>query len=234
MNRRYGVLLGALGLAQAVLAFGIGAWGAPLIWSAASFLGMTAAYLGVGPRLLGKRENGRLAPLSTLVLLPYLLLTWSVWELQRRSSRDPVCHEITPGLWLGRRPLTGEIPEACRVVVDLTCEFPESTAAIGDRRYFVLPTLDAGTPGPEAFSKLVTEMANGGDPVYVHCALGRGRSAMFVAAVLLARGEASSAEEAEALIRAIRPSIKLAPNQRAFFRSQFAAANETPPSESSL
>lgn len=234
MNPRYGWLVGGLGAGQLALAAFSGWWAPLLVWSGISFLGVGLAYLRLGPGIFGKGVKGRLCPWRTTFFLPYLLLTWAVWELQRRSSREPLCHEIIPGLWLGRRPLPAEIPECCRLVVDLTCEFPESAAAIGDRRYLVLPTLDAGTPDPKAFKKLAREIAAGEEPVYIHCALGRGRSAMFVAAVLLARGVANSVEEAEARIRTVRPSIKLAPNQREFLHSHLGAGSDPASSESPL
>jgi hypothetical protein len=126
MNPRYGWLVGALGAGQLALAALSGWWGLLLTWSGISFLAVGLAYVWLGPCVFGKNAKGRLCPWRTALSLPYLLLTWTVWELQRRSSREALCHEIIPNLWLGRRPLPTEIPEACPVVVDLTCEFPES------------------------------------------------------------------------------------------------------------
>jgi protein-tyrosine phosphatase len=129
---------------------------------------------------------------------------------------EAVWSEVRPGLWIGRRPLGGEIPEAARLVIDLTCEFGELPAAIGDRRYVNLPTLDAGTPDAAQFRAAVREALGCEGGVYVHCALGHGRSALFVAALLMARGDADSVEDAEARIRAVRPAVRLNGLQRRF------------------
>jgi protein-tyrosine phosphatase len=51
-------------------------------------------------------------------------------------------------------------------------------------------------------------------PVYVHCAAGHGRSAMFVAALLLASGRLASVSEAEAFMREKRPEVRLSSSQR--------------------
>ena len=61
------------------------------------------------------------------MLLPYLALTWFAWHLRRLVSRQPCCHEVAPGLWLGRRPLAREVPAGVVLLVDLTAEFCAGT-----------------------------------------------------------------------------------------------------------
>ena len=51
-------------------------------------------------------------------------------------------------------------------------------------------------------------------PVLVHCALGHGRSATFVAAYLLAEGLAASLPEALDLLRRVWPGVRLSDAQR--------------------
>ena len=67
---------------------------------------------------------------AVLLLLPYLLTTWIGWHAIRRLSREACCDEVAPGVWVGRRPLPGDLPpgrgEATSplLIVDLTAEFP--------------------------------------------------------------------------------------------------------------
>jgi protein-tyrosine phosphatase len=53
---------------------------------------------------------------------------------------------------------------------------------------------------------------NGG--VYVHCAQGHGRSAMVVAAMLIRRRIAVDVDDAEMIIRSVRPGARLNTGQR--------------------
>jgi protein-tyrosine phosphatase len=52
-------------------------------------------------------------------------------------------------------------------------------------------------------------------PVYVHCAVGHGRSATFVAAYLLASGAADSPQQAIAFLKARRPGVHINSAQQA-------------------
>ena len=55
--------------------------------------------------------------------------------------------------------------------------------------------------------------------VYIHCAQGHGRTGFFACALLLRRGLAATAAEAEARVVAARPGVKLRQAQRAFLMS---------------
>ncbi|MFM7100239.1 MAG: dual specificity protein phosphatase family protein, partial [Verrucomicrobiota bacterium] len=52
-------------------------------------------------------------------------------------------------------------------------------------------------------------------PVYVHCAAGRGRSALVVAAFLLAEQRVETVGEAVEFLQRIRPEVLLVDGQRA-------------------
>jgi protein-tyrosine phosphatase len=121
-----------------------------------------------------------------------------------------------------------ELPPAVVLVADLTSEFAAARDIVrGSAAYRSLPTLDAAAPpNPRVFDDLVRALAGASAPVYVHCALGHGRSALVVAAVLVARGLANDAARAEALIKAARPGVGLNKAQRAFL-SKWCAANST-------
>ena len=70
-------------------------------------------------------------------------------------------------------------------------------------------------PEDAPFLALALEVARRRERTYVHCAVGHGRSAALVAAVLLARGRAASVDEAEAQMRQKRPRVGLGPSQKA-------------------
>ena len=60
-----------------------------------------------------------------------------------------------------------------------------------------------------------------GGPVYVHCALGHGRSALVTAAVLLRRGIVGDVRAAELHLRERRPGVRLKGVQRRLLERMF-------------
>jgi protein-tyrosine phosphatase len=204
-----------------LLAVMVGGWCWLLLWPALSFAFLAAAYAGLGHHIFGKRPNGRLAWWALLLLLPVLLLLWSLWHLQRLMSREATCNEVAPGVWLGRRAFVHELPSGVVLVVDLTAEFPCSLPIDARRDYLALPTLDAGVPDEAAFRAVLARVATTAGPVYLHCAQGHGRSAMLAAALLLQRGLATDVRQAEALLRKARPGVRLKPIQRRWLRRWF-------------
>jgi protein-tyrosine phosphatase len=203
------------GGACGVLALLLGprAWG--LVWFCTSLLVVGGAYLGPGPRVLGKRADGSLAWLPVLLLLPYFLLAWTVWHVRRALSREHCFHEVAPGLLLGRRPFAHELPPEVALVVDLTAEFPESPAVRARARYLCHPVLDTGAPDEDGLASVVSTVLAEPGSVYVHCAQGHGRASTIAAAVLLARGQHEDVPGAERHLRRVRPGVRLHPVQRA-------------------
>ncbi|NUP07350.1 MAG: hypothetical protein HOW73_14970 [Polyangiaceae bacterium] len=182
------------------------------VWPALSFGLVAIAYLRKSPSVFGKRPDGGLATVSMIVMLPYIALTWVAWRILRGASREPVAHEILPNLYLGRRPLPGELPASVTLLVDLTAELP-NVCAKEVPSYWCVPTLDGSVPTVEQFDAVVERVARHDGAVYVHCAAGRGRSASVVIAVLLRRGPWRTVVEAEAFVRS-RRRIGISPSQR--------------------
>jgi hypothetical protein len=185
-----------------------------LLWPAVSFLVVALAYAFAGPRLLGKRADGTIAPPNVAMLLPYFLFTSATWHLQRFLSREACHNQIVPGMWIGRRAFATELPATTDCVVDLTSEFVEPRAVRCGRTYICLPTLDGHATHPDRFNELVERLAPMRESIYIHCAQGHGRSAALAAAVLLRRGLAVSVDEAERILRIARPGIRLSRRQR--------------------
>jgi protein-tyrosine phosphatase len=203
-------------LAFALAALGLleGGFGYVLLWPALSFALVGAGYLGLGSRVFGKRADGSLPIWSRAVFAPYLGLAWVIWQFLRKTRVRPY-DLVAPGLYLARRLHTRELPADVELVVDLTAEFAIPAGFGGSRRYQSLPALDGHVPDEARFAALVDEVARSNAVTLVHCAAGHGRSAGFVAAVLIRRGLAADIDEAEKLIKVVRPSIRIRRSQRA-------------------
>jgi protein-tyrosine phosphatase len=225
---RYTLLFGLLGCVLAVAGL-TGGSSVLLLWPAASMLALAVAYAGLGPRVCGKQPDGRLAPWAVILLLPYLLPTWVVWHFSRLITRKSCCHEVTPGLWLGRRAFARELPPGIGLVVDLTAEFAEPRGVRSGRGYHCVPTLDATATDLAALRLAVEKVVTWPGAVYVHCAQGNGRSALLAAAVLVRRGLAPDARYAVQMLRQVRPGVRLTSVQR---RTLDRLTSEHPPDPS--
>src|SRR5215207_8961200 len=136
---KYAAVFAVLGFMLAAYAVGLGGWGWLLLWPATSFLVVAFAYAASRPELLGKRANGHIAWWAVVLHLPFFALTWGFWHGHRWTSRKPACHEVIPGVWIGRRLLPAEVPPGVTLVIDLTAEFPECRAVRTGRTYLCLP-----------------------------------------------------------------------------------------------
>jgi protein-tyrosine phosphatase len=200
-------LTGAMGCG--FLAWRIGELAWILLWPAAALTLVAAIYCTGRPELFGKTE-GIMPPAVIGVLAPYLAGAWlnSRWHTHGQASMQ----EISGGVWLGRIPRRGELARSCMAsVVDLTAELPFTGQGVV---YRVVPMLDLLTPAPDRLNAAVNaiQALHTSRPTLVCCALGYTRSATAVAAWLIASGQAPSASEAVAFIRARRPSIVVPPS----------------------
>ena len=191
---------------------------------AVAFGGVGLAYAFIGERAFLKRADGRLHPLSYVLYAPYHAMNWLSLRGFRRAGKENAFDRIAPNVYLGCRLNESDRTEVDRLnfqsVLDLTCEFG-ATPALRGLNYRCIPLLDTRAPTPEQLrdgAQWIKQHAATG-PVYVHCALGHGRSATFVAAYLLFSGQARTADEAIEHIKAIRPRIGLHPEQRAILES---------------
>jgi hypothetical protein len=191
------------------------------VWLAIDFGLLSAAYGGAGPRLLFKQRNGLRAKWAWALYAPYFLLNELTFLLYCLIGRRPPYAQVVHNLYLGRRMTSNEARRMrvlrWRAILDLAAEFEEVARLRREKFYRSLPVLDAMAPVGAELSVTVEwlekRVAEG--PVFVHCALGHGRSATVVVAYLLATGEASTVEEGIALVRSKRPGIRLNARQRA-------------------
>jgi protein-tyrosine phosphatase len=212
-HRPLGLLYLVFSAALLTLLSGLGLRAWPLGWVAVTYAIAGASYFLGRPRWMGKRPDGTFSPAMAFVMLPYRPLA-SAAAFVRRLSGEAAWDEVSPGLYVGRRVQATELPSNATAVVDLTCEFSEPEAVRSGRVYRCLPTLDGCASEPTEFKAVAAEVAGWSRPTYIHCAVGHGRSAAFAAAVLLLRGLAKNADDAEALMRRARPGIDLKAAQK--------------------
>lgn len=220
---KYGAMLILLGVAQLALTYPLRPLSWLIGWSGLSWMMAGFGYAFLGARAFGKQTDGRLPLQNIVLLLPFLLVTWLLWHLQIALSKELHHVEVAPGLWLGRRCYVHELPSNIRTVVDLTAEFAEPSTVREGRSYLCLPTLDASVPTTLAFAELVESISHSEAPIYIHCALGHGRSATVVVAALVAKGIDTSLVAAEQRVKRARPGIEINAVQHTLLEQWWAA-----------
>lgn len=203
-------LLCGMGAAQAESAWAKAAF----VYPAWSLILVGGVYLLRRPAWLLKAPSGAMRPLGWLLYGPFFAVNGLLFFATRKLSRELATALIVPGLFLGRlltrleASLVAPQPVA---VVDLTAEFSETPLFRKIPGYVLIPVLDATAPSLEQLHKAAEHLREWlpQGRVYVHCALGHGRSATVIAAFLLAAGLARSVEEAVAFIREKRSGIDL-------------------------
>lgn len=188
-------------------------WTFLFVWPMFALGAAAFGYAGRGS-VYRRREDGQLTLRTKLLLGPLLAGQWLSWWHYRQKS--PRWNAVTPQVWIGSLPSEADAREAIAAgvtaVLDLTVEF-SAPRALGRLRYRHLPVLDLTAPAPAQFAEaieFITAESRRGI-VLVFCKAGYSRSAGIVAAWLLANGEARTAEEALARLRAARPHIVIRP-----------------------
>ena len=186
-----------------------------LLWPAASWLALTWAYLKNRPEMLGKRPDGTFRLPAALLFLPHLAASEIYFHFKRLVLElEPCWNEVAPGIYIGRRPQAGELPDGVRWIVDLTAELHEPRDLARREHYRYLPALNRWAPHEEGFRRLAKELEAATEPMYIHCGSGLGRSATVVAAVLVLKGIEADADRAEQRMQQVRPRVYLHPSQR--------------------
>lgn len=199
-------------------------WGANVgaVPSMIVLINIAIAFFGVGlafglkkPRILMKAKNGRLSLFSYILFWPYFLLSNLSLGVYRLISRENPIDEIIPDLYLGYKPWHIDkekfIQKGIRSVVDLTSEFGEAGFILKNFKYLSVPLLDTYPPTQGQLYDTVAwideQLKSGG--VFVHCALGHGRSATIIGAYLLYAKITSEVQYAVDFIKSKRPKIDL-------------------------
>jgi protein-tyrosine phosphatase len=185
-------------------------------WIGVTFLVVAAAYAANAAGLLCKRRTGGRWPWAWPLAGPYLLLTEISYRISRQTTPEPGIVPVSENLYLGRRLLPTEASAAVaehnfQAVLDLAAEFTAPRPFRALPHYYSVPVLDAAAPTADQLRAttawLLDRVKTG--PVYVHCALGHGRSALAAAAYLVAAGLAPDPKAAVARVKAVRPKATL-------------------------
>ena len=212
-----GLWYGVGGLALAAVGGWRAPWGLVLLWPALSLLLVATGYLATWPGVFGKR-NGRLSAAARVALGPYLWSHW-IWRQKDWQFSEPF-HQIMPGLRLGRmlsnREAQQQIDTGVTAVLDLTCEHDETKRFRRLPGYHNIQVLDLTLPAMNVMDeavRFVRDQMDDGE-VFLHCAIGHGRSAIVATAVLMVSDESLDVDEACHHVKTLRPRAKLPPHVR--------------------
>lgn len=192
-----------------------------LLWIAAGLAWFGVAYWTGRGGLLFKNSEGRL-PVAIKTLLFPVLLGVTLYNIYARSrAGQPPMQKIRNGVWLGRRllPTDRELLEENRItaILDVTAEFDTLPRDLlpTDVHYLNVPVMDHEPLKLAQLKRAVAwvhEHRRAGRQVLIHCALGKGRSAMALLAYLKAVNPEMSYEALLDEVQAIRPIVR--PNAR--------------------
>lgn len=198
-------MAGAVVLAATALAGGGAAlW---LFWPAAALALVALNHAWLGPRGFGKHGRDGTAWAARWLLAPYRAGVWLNSRAWTRGEAPAVA--VADGVWLGRVPgRAGDRQWGSEVNVAAEIDAPPGLPTVH------LPAIDLVPPTPRwlrrAAAAIEAQRQRHGS-VLVCCALGYSRSAAAVAAWLLRTGRAPDADQAIAVVRAVRPQVVLGP-----------------------
>jgi hypothetical protein len=207
-------------LASFLIAWSIPTWYFSLAfaWLGVSLSVVSAAYVLDIPNVFRKGKDGAIPWYIMWILLPFFygVQLYNSWA--RKKDAIPAIQEIIPNLYLGCRLYPSDIEYLERTgvsaILDATSEFNGLNWSAKDSNlaYTNVPILAHCSPHQDDLKRAVDWISQHiGDQrgVVVHCALGRGRSVLIIAAYLLASGRFDSVDKALAHINSIRETAQL-------------------------
>lgn len=187
-------------------------------WVTFSLAAVSSAYIFNYPSLFRKREDGSIPFYIRWIFVPFLFGSWAYNEYARRTDKVPPLQKIQENLFLACR-MSGKHVDLLNennitAILDVTAEFDglDYTALREDYRYLNIPVLDHTSPTSEQLLHAINwldQQIKAKRNVVVHCALGRGRSVLVVAAYLLAKDDSLTLEEAMRRINSVRQTARL-------------------------
>src|SRR5690606_31369723 len=176
-----------------------------LAWVALSLFVVSSAYWLNTASVFRKRNDGSIPWYSYWLFIPFLLGATAYNLVTRRRDTVPAMQRVAKGLFLGARLTTADLPELQRnritAVLDVTAEFAalDGLSQMDGMQYLNIPVLDHASPTTAQLKQSVLwlqQQRAAGRRILVHCALGRGRSVLVLAAFLLSRHNSKKAEQA--------------------------------------
>ncbi|WP_448211921.1 diacylglycerol kinase family protein [Colwellia sp. MEBiC06753] len=187
-------------------------------WLGLSLGLVSIAYLFNVPSIFRKKDNGSIPIYIRWLFIPFLLGAQLYNSWARRNDTVPSIQQIEDKLFLACRLLPSDInylkQQKVSAILDVTAEFDglDWTAESSDLHYLNIPVLDHKAPSSAKLTHAINwieSQINQSRTVVVHCALGRGRSVMVVAAYLLAKHQHLLVVQALAKVQHVRQTAAL-------------------------
>jgi diacylglycerol kinase (ATP) len=189
-----------------------------LTWAGLSLAAVSTAYILRAPDIFRKKQDGTIPWYIRWLFVPFLAgaKLYNLWA--RKSDQVPAIQKIEDKLFLACRLFPSDMAElhskGIKALVDVTAEFDglDWTAHSEDLAYLNVPVLDHQSLKEQDLMHAVHWIANqqrAGKAVVVHCALGRGRSVLVVAAYLLCQYPELTVKQALKKINDIRQTAAL-------------------------
>lgn len=197
-------------------------------WTSFSLACVSVAYIFEYPSLFRKRHDGTIPLYIRWIFIPFLLGTGAYNTWARSNDKVPAIQKIEDNLLLACRLFGHDVEnlkkQGVGAVLDVTAEFDglDWSAYQYDIAYLNIPVLDHTSPTVAQLNtaiNFIDQHRKRGTGVVVHCALGRGRSVLTVAAYLLATSPTLSVEEAMNKIQSIRQTARLNKKQMKALRA---------------
>ena len=211
-----------------------------LAWTALSLFVISSAYLFNSAGVFRKRQDGSIPWFSRWLFVPFLVGAGGYNLIARRLDRVPPIQRVANGLFLGARLTRADLPllqrQRITAVLDVTAEFAalDELNQSDKMHYLNIPVLDHACPTNSQLTQAIRWLAQQraqGRKILVHCALGRGRSVLVLAAYLLSLHNSKNTARALGLIKQVRHTANL--NRRQLkalhkFVSQFDEGEKAP------
>lgn len=190
----------------------------PLAWSGLSLFTVSIAYFFDIAAIFRKRADGRIPAYIRWVFVPFLLGVQVYNARARKRDKVPAIQQIEEQLYLACRLFPSDVEylkkQQIGAVLDVTAEFDGlDWSLLGEKiTYLNIPVLDHRSPTRKQLQQALNWIDNqqrNGRKVLVHCALGRGRSVLVVAAYLLSQNKTGSVKEVLRQIKSIRQTANL-------------------------
>lgn len=187
-------------------------------WLALSLILVSSAYWFNIASIFRKRRNGTIPWYIRWGFVPFLLACRYFNGRARKRDKVPPMQKIDNQLFLACRLFTTDIKDLrennISAVLDVTAEFDALDWSLldEDMDYLNVPILDHSVPTPAQLNQAINwihRQVKAGKSVVIHCALGRGRSVLVLAAYLVCRNPEFTFSQVLDEIRQIRQTAGL-------------------------
>lgn len=192
------------------------------IWISAALVAVAMAYLLQKPKMFRKSHQGRLPLISKMLFYPYFFGAQVYNGYARKRDTVPAIQQINDNLFLACRLFPSDLMHLKKMgvsaIIDATAEFDALHVSVDSSEisYLNVPILDHQWPQAMEVKAAIYWIENQirrDKKVVVHCALGRGRSVLLLAAYLLSKSPDKNPDEILQGIAQTRPTANLNQHQ---------------------